>query len=350
MSTPATATKQLTPFRYGTRQRIYSFGSAQIVLGNQVTTELPRVGFLAGIFLDVNAVVTLAGAGALATFGPWSLFKRISVTMNTGQSSIYDTSGYGAFIVNENMLARSFNPLNAASFVAPVAQGANTWRFGLFIPIAMNDEQQFNIGLINLQAPEIRCTLNLTFANAGAEFTTQFQTVTGTVGLSYLYYEVPNPQMVAYPPLAVHRILEDRQAITAVGDQTYVFPRGGTVLELAHVVTLNSIVTTPGINAAVPDLIDSMRLVLNKTDTVYNMPSGVVRQWQLLNKANDVGHCYKWNFLDGSISRMGEGDFRDTIDSEQLSTLESILTVNAGAVIGAAAFVDSIRRVFQVLQ
>lgn len=352
---------QKIPFRLGTRQRMQQFATVAIALGNQVTTELPRVGFLAGILLNVRATVTLSAGGALALGAPWNLLKRVKVSLNTGAASIFDCSGVGLYLVNDRMLRSAYDPTNSGLVSAPVANGANVWGFNLYIPISINDELQFGLGLINLQAPEVRCTIDITFATTGTDLSTNFSTVTGNVDMSYVYYEVPDPRRVAFPPLVLHRILEERQAITAVGDQVYTFPRGGTVLQLLHLVTINGHYATPqaaGAGTGVGE-VDGMRLILNKTDTLYNLPYRAWALWQALNKGmgaqiggalTNAGIAWEHNFLDASIGRIGEGDFRDTIDSESISTLESIVTVNSAAVLGAANYLDSIRRIFQPLQ
>ncbi len=346
--------RQLVPFRMNTRQRMIQFGTSTITLGGQSVVELPRTGFLAGIILNVSAVVTLSAGGALAIFSPWSLFKRIRVNMNTGAASIWDTSGYGAAAVMTSMQRAGLSASDADIFQVPVLNGANTWSFSLWIPIAINDGEQFQNGLINLQAPEVRCTCELTYASAGSEFVTNFTSVTGTTYLTYVYYEVPNPSAVQYPPLAVCRTLEDRQSITAVGDQTYLFPRGGALLGLLQVVTLNNLIATWAQGAATSNLVDSLRMVINKTDTVYNVISRAQAVWQKL-KAPMIttsptlqSQHWLWNFLGATEAGTGSGDTRDVLDSEAVSTLEFIVTVNSGATIGTA-YLDSIRRIYQPL-
>lgn len=350
--------RQLIPFRLGTRQRIQQFGSTAISLGTQFVQELPRVGMLAGIILNVSATVTLSSIGALALFSPFSLFKRIKVNLNTGAASVFDCSGFGTASVMASMQRAGLTPTDSDLMQVPVASGANTWAFSLYIPIAINDHEQFQNGLINLQAPEIRCTCEITFASAGSEFVTNFTSITGTVYMTYIFYEVPNPSVVQYPPLALCRTLEERQAITAVGDQVYTFPRGGLLLNLCHVVTLNGLLATWAqgvVNQS--NLVDSMRMVINKTDTVYSVIARAQAVFQKLKSPIQYptgpsfgSYQWMWNFLDATEAGTGSGDTRDSIDSEAVSVLESIVTVNSGATVGATAFLDSIRRIYQPLQ
>src|SRR6266487_3240126 len=257
--------RQLIPFRLGTRQRIQQFGSTAVTLGATWVQELPRVGFVAGVIINLAATVTLSSTGALALFGPFSLLKRIKINLNTGAATVFDCSGFGTAAVMASMQRSGLTPTDSDLYQVPVASGANTWSFSLYIPIAINDHEQFQNGLINLQAPEIRCTLEVTFASAGSEFVTNYTSISGTLYASYIFYEVPNPSVVQYPPLALCRTLEDRQSILATGDQVYTFPRGGLLLGLLHVVTLNGLLATwaQGVTNQ-SNLIDSIRMVINK--------------------------------------------------------------------------------------
>jgi hypothetical protein len=118
-------------------------------------------------------------------------------------------------------------------------------------------------------------------------------------------------------------------------------PRGGTVLNLAHVVTLN---------AARSDLVDSLEIRFNKTDSIYLAE----RQWhrvlerQLYETLPITGVFYHdWYEAYAEVNR---GDVRDAIDTEAITTLDSIVTVNAAAVLGANNnFLKAVRRILQVL-
>jgi hypothetical protein len=353
MAAPGTAVsapQNLRPFRMGTRQRMQQFATVPINLGSQAVVELPRVGFLAGILINMSGTVNLSAGGTLSAEAGPAVFKRIKVNVNTGAATLFDCSGFGTAVVNATMLKPMYNPFNTDIYKVPVNSGANQWEQSYYIPLAINDGLQFLLGLINLQAPEIRCTLEITFAASGAEFVSNFTSIVGTVNCSYVYYEVPQPANTMFPPFVVHRILEERQSITSAGDQVYTVPRGGTLLQLVHVVTLNGLKATLQqgfVNQS--NLIDNMRLVLNKTDTMYNIPARAQALWELLK--NPLSPLFfNWNLYDSGVTGVGEGDFRDTLDSEAISVLESILTVNSGATIGSTSFLDSIRRIFQPLQ
>lgn len=345
----AASQRKLLPFRAGTRRRRAFVGSVAYAAATALTPqELPRVGLVGEVFVQFRGTVTLSGAGALSDLGPWNLVNRVQVNANIGAAAIVDLSGYGAYMIQPWSEEMAYRPdvggagvtaVNADIHAAPVAMGANTWVLSYFLPIAANTGMQFETGLINLQAPETRVTVNIT-CGALLDPATLVTATTGSFFIYYDYYEIPDPRTFQLPPLTLVRILEETQGIAAVGDNTYTIPRQGTLLQIAHRVNLNG---------ARSDSWDSVRLRFNKTDTVYQEDRQWVRAIERrafgLNPV--VGVLYRDFWHAGSD--MSAGDTRDAIDSEELSTLESIVVVNAGATIGVASL-SSVRRIVQNLQ
>src|SRR5215470_10975616 len=160
---------QLLPFRRNTRQRFRQTGVTQSVAGGgsalsaTANFQLDRVGLLNYLIVMVRATVTLSGAGALATLGPWSVIDRVRVDLNLGNMNLVDITGFQLYQINK-LLFRGWSPdglgnlftVNATTFAVPVAMGANTWIIPLIIPISANPGSQFDTGLLSLQAPEIQ--------------------------------------------------------------------------------------------------------------------------------------------------------------------------------------------------
>lgn len=350
---PATQAK-LRPFRTGTRQRRAFVNSAAWVAGTTLPSiELPRVGLLSRLIVQLRGVLTLSGAGTLTDLGPWSATARLRVNVNIGAAAIVDVSGFGAYMATPWFdevgfrpdyagIGTSFTP-NGDIHAAPVASGANTWVLTYPVPISANAGREFELGLINLQAPEVRCTVDLT-CGAGADFTNNFTSLVASYFVYEEYYEIPDPRAFALPPLALVRLLEEQQAIVGTGDAIYTVPRQGVLFQLAHRVTLNGArIDNPGW--------DSASIRFNKTDTVYKED----RQWKRVQERYQYAlqpitgvyyHDY-WH----AASDVSAGDSRDQIDSEELSTLESIATINSGATLGSNNnFLASVRRIAQILQ
>lgn len=343
------AQAQLRPLRAGTRQRRAFVGSLAYAAATTLNPqELPRVGLLNRVFVQFRGTVTLSGAGALADQGPWNLIARIQVNANIGAAAVVDLTGYGAYIIQPWCEELGYRPdkggvgdttQNADIHAAPVAMGANTWVLSYFLPIAANTGSQFDTGLINLQAPETRVTVNITCGNL-LDPATLVTATTGNFFIYYDYYEIPDPRVFQLPPLALVRTLEETQFIGAVGDNIYTVPRQGVLLQLAHRVNLNG---------ARSELWDKHVLRFNKTDSVYNVDRQWNRAWERmnygLNPVTGVFYLDLWH----SMQDVSAGDTRDAVDAEELSTLESIVTINSGATIGVASL-GTIRRIVQMLE
>lgn len=359
------------PFRGNSRQRFQRVGTFPFAPGGRLSIELPRVGYVAGILITFNGGL-IRTAGDTGTFSDQffnAVINRAQLNLNIGASQIIDLSGHGINLVNQAM---SFNyaadlggqdvgtpaPLTVTADPAvfqgvdtvpnPSFPGADPLVFTYWLPVAMNDGLNFNVGLINLQAPEIRATVDLTFGNV-ADLFAPGSVIAGSsfgpdngINVHYLYYEVPNPDLVDIPPYIVHRVLQERQGIFATGDQLYTVPRMGQLQRIIHSVQINGVTTT----GSVTDLI----VRVNKTDEIYRMANYANRFLSRMRYGHKVprGAFYHdwWRAADLNAA----GDFRDVIDSEQISTLESIVQIAPGTVLGVGNnFLDSIREFTQRL-
>jgi hypothetical protein len=346
------------PFRTGTRQRFAFVNSVAATISSTLTPiELPRVGLLSRIIVQFRGTITTSATGTAADLGPWSLAARLRVNANIGAASIVDVSGYGGWMHQPLVEEIGYRPEytgifagtgagsppapNADVHVAPLVSGANTWVLTWVLPIGANTGREFDLGLVNLQSPETRVTVEIT-TGAGADFTTNFSTISGSFFVYYEYYEIPDPRQFALPPLALVRLLEEQQAVLGTGDTVYTVPRQGVLLNLAHRITLNG---------ARSDLLDRFAIRFNKTDTVYNIDRQPMRVMERLRYAMlPVTGVYYWD-LWHAAQDVSAGDTRDAIDAEELSTLESIPTVSSGATLGSNNnFLASVRRIIQLLQ
>ncbi len=348
MDTMAIATQpqqqQGIPFRKGTRQHFRLTGNIPYVTNREgIPQQLDQVGFLAGLLIHVTGVMTLVAASALTADGPWNLIRRIRLVLNTGVN-ILDLSGYGAFEVN-HLIKEEFNPASsalAAVFAAPTLIGANQWDFLLWLPIASNDGINFEAGLINLQTEELRARVEIVWAPE-TDATGGTPTFVGRADVHSLFYEVPDPRVVQFPPLNVlHRLVEDRINIVGTGDVRYPILRQGTMQQLIHTVRLNGARDTVDVTA--------LRLELNRSDQVYRY----LRQAQLWHHAMRYGQdlpagVFVWDWWNAQLD-VSQGDARDMIDTEAIAQTDSVIEIAAAAVLGANNnFLDTIRRFTQIL-
>jgi len=331
----------------GTRQRFQKVGTVPFAAGTSAqSVELPRVGLVNRLVIQFRGTVTATAAGAvLGADAPWALLNRIRVNLNTGSASIVDVSGMGAYIMQRtlNEFAPQRGTVPDSQFI-PATVGASATSalaFTLIIPIAANNGDAFALGSINLQAPEVRMTCDLSFGQA-AEFGTGVASITGAFHVGYMFYEVPPLDTYALPPLALCRMLEESQAVTNTGDNVYTVPRMGSVLSLAHYVYLNG---------ARSDSFDEVAIRLNKSDTPYRIERGFQRTLETYayNDLPSTGGIIHDFYRAYEAANMG--DLRDAVDSEETSTLESIVTISAGATLGAGNnTLRTVRRILQVME
>jgi hypothetical protein len=340
---------KLLPFRQGTRQRIQNVGTAAYAANSTVTLEFPRVGYLSRIVVRFAGTGTLSGAGALADLGPWSLVSRFRLATNIGAATVVDVSGYGAYLAQRlQKEGQDFGLGGIGSAAAhadvhsfPVAMGANVWNLSWILPVSANDGKEFEYGLINLQSPQTRVTLDIV-TGALTDAATLVTGITGTFSVAYEYYEVPDPSRFAQPPLALCRLLEEQQPIGQTGDNIYTIPRQGVLMQAIQAVRLNGVRS---------DSFDTIALRFNKTDTVYRIDRQVERivsrAAQELNPVTGIATLDLWR----AAHAVGMGDARDNVDTEEMSTVELITTVSAGAGLGANNnFLQVIRRIAQRLE
>lgn len=344
--------KKLLPFRPNTVKKTRKAGTIAFADGGSGQLDLPRVGYLSAIWVNLRGTLNLGGAGALADLGPWNAIKRLQVTANFGGASLWDTSGYMAFISANgafpNFLpdagdSRSLTP-NTDVYQAGVANGNNTYSLWYCIPLSVNQGLNFDIGLILLQSTTVTVTVNLNFGNAAGDIVASLlggTGFTGTAHIYYDYYEVPAGN-VAQPPLIVCRTLEESLSLTATGENKYEVPNGGSLIRMDTLLRLNN---------ARSDNVDYMRLYINQTETRFD----IERQLFRFQNRKDGGMnlptgAYRWDFLNAfAAGVMSVGDSQNAIDTEEIAELEFAYNVPSG--LGASGNeIRFARRIVQVIQ
>lgn len=340
------AQRQLLPFRYNTRQREKLIANALPLtgLGAEGKVQLPRVGLGNALIFTLNAVVTTSAAAALANLAPWSIVDRFRVDLNLGNMNLVDISGYGCYLLNQRM-ARGFAPdgggnwtPTATEYAAPVASGANTWKLQWLIPLSANLGSEFDTGLIVLQAPEIQVDFSVRLTNAGANFVTNFSTLTAvTYDLDLVYFEVPDPNFVQLPPGQIVRTVEISKPFAATGLVDYTIERQGQLMELISYVIANAVRT---------DGIDYMQFIANINDTIYQWRPDKLRflesfYYSLPMQTGTFG-LDLWHARESP----GSGDDRDIVDTEVLTTLQWQAFISSGTTIGSGTnFYNTVRRI-----
>jgi hypothetical protein len=340
--------KTLLPFAAGTRLRRQYVGSVPFAAGAKAPSlQMPRVGMLSRLVVILDAAPTFSAGGAFADSGPWNVISRIQLNTNIGSAAVIDVSGYGGYVVGPhyrqgNAMGKagigSVTPA-ATQYVAPVAAAARVllpWVFN----VAVNQGQNFTDGLLNLQAPEVSVSVDITFG-ALTDYSTTLTALVGNAYVYYEYFEIPDPRAFEMPRLALHRTLEESTPVGQTGANILTLPRMGTLLSLDNIIRLNGVRS---------DSWDSFALRFNKTDSVYQ----VDQRWQRTDERywlgidSDVGTIRQDFFHSQEL--LNAGTSRDAIDTEQLTTLEQIVNVSAGAGLGVGNnSITTVRRIVQIL-
>jgi len=333
-------------FRSTARERFQFVDSRTYSSGAALTPiKLPEVGFLNAIMLVVDGTMNLGASAALQDIGPWNLIKNIQVNVNLGTSNIVSCSGYGAYCVATDLKRGNapdgggvFTP-SSLVYSVPLANGNNTWKLVYWIPISANDSGEFTTGMINLQAPEIQCNVNLTCGTQADAISTGTGTgFTGTISCYYQYFEVPNPNQVQWPPSQVVRTVEEQTPILTTSDYTfYQILRQGYLLNAISYIQCNG---------ALSNAFDNAIVRINKNDVVYTMtPTNLKWRGQMANSVVLPTGTFSWGLWE-ALGDPSEGDTRDGFNTERVTTLELGYKITAGTTLGSNNnFVNTIRRV-----
>lgn len=327
-------------FIENTRQNFTELPKQAYSSGGRLYFTLPKVGLLSKLYVSLVGVCTTAagnGSVALSDRGAFNLIKRIRLIANSG-ASIFDVSGYGTFLINQT-LKMGVSPDDVGSmdrgtrleaFSAPIAEGANNWKFGLEIPIAINDRDP--IGLILLQNNATQMVLEIEFNACGATNNllgavvctgTATATVVANVGVMMEYFTTPRLES-DYPPInMIHQWLENQDAITGVGAYTKSLLRGDTYMKIIHYLTL--------VNALNTTAVDKLRLLYNQSEVPYNIDkiSQLMIQRARYGQDLKIGTFIHDFTYSGGIPNLGSS--RDFINSKNVTEFQSEVTINSGA-------------------
>jgi hypothetical protein len=348
---PGRTAPQLLPFTMGTRKRTQSLGSFTFTPGTPVPTiTIPQVGLLAKIRLRIEGTITQSAAtGVFSPFGHAAMLNRVRVNANLGSASLVDVSGPGLEVANYWNNPASGPVKNTYGNAA----AANRFTYGIEIPINANDRTLMHVGLINLQAEQVRVTLDvIPAALIGGFFVSGGGTLTPalTMSVEYEYWDVPNPARYQLPPASLVRLLEENFQITTTGDQIYTIPRLGTLAQLSEIFVIAGAMAN--LTGATPDITNFL-MRANKTDTWLQHATAFAEQEEQSFYNNAAGSFLRpgvrtWDFFHSGMQERNFGD-RDLINTEQITTLEFISTVASTVVPSTTSERRIVRRVFQRL-
>lgn len=338
-------------FLESTRQNIRQGGTLTYAAGGITPLPIPRVGYLARIFIRVNGTMTVTpgtGTAVLSDLGPWNLIRRLRYEAGSG-TQIWNTSGWGAYLMalHSRLGYQPESGLIGASFASevyscPVASGANAWNLGFAVALTPNERDL--MGLILLQAEQTVTTLTIEWQTAGGPDHTFPVVLTGNATASFAgtatvwleTFTVPAAIEDQAPIDRVHQVTEWTQAITTVGDQVLKLLEQNIYMRVIHSVEVNGALNT--------DAVDRLVLRYNITDVPYDISRDFYLYYKRREWIKDFPKgVFVWDFFDQGYPNFG-GD-RDLVMANGLAELESILTVGTNG--GALGSGNNLIRVIQ---
>lgn len=327
MAQPA---QQLTPaqraelFALHTRQHIMEL-PALTGLGpdRTVSFNLPKVRLLSKISLLVegNLVIGTAAATALPRYSPFSILRRVQVSINNGFNPV-NLSGAETFLTNIARVNGSVHKPAAGNerTLAPgLTVATHAFRFTAEYPVTLNERDA--VGLILLQNEETTVTVNVDIGPLSSLVTPAGTTVLSTTDFRITpileTFSIPAiPQ--AFPDLSILKLQQSQlnEAPTA-GVMTIRLPVGTTYRKIF--IDCGDIVLTSPIE-----------MVLNQADTPYLIPPRYLRARNEEMYGDEMpANVYALDFSFQGIANLG--GLRDYIDTERLTEFWLRFTVPSGA-------------------
>lgn len=292
-------------------------------------------------FVGTMTVVLGGGAAAAVAEAPYSLMRRITLTLQgyrgLGNTVLYSLSGFQA-----QVFLRVENPNYADNFTAPVAAGANAWTFNLMLPVSVG-ETDF-AGMLALAGDKAASlTLRIDWGNAnqvgngtsdvialtaGAANTATL-TGTATVVSETFQFLRGEAERLGLREDIVHQITSRKDDIVGLGELEVPLTRGAFYLRAIFLARNNGAFAN-----AIFDLFD---LVVEESVHPFGIREDEWRgQARYRNLSDYPTGVY-------ALDRYWTRTWRDVYDATLVTSLKATLNVIAAVV--APADVNTIREV-----
>lgn len=365
------------PFALGTRRIIERIFSGTLTPGGaQVSVDLAKVGYLAGLILRLSGTYTVATdtPGPKATF-PYDYLQRIQLDLPglndpisiSGTMLKYQnmagldltmgnpaaTGGIFAGFDTDQMsgtFLKNADYLVVAADVYPVAVTANVWNLTWYLPVAHNARDHRGlIPLGNSQTATLRITPG---ADADLVATPANHTASAlTLDVFQVYYTA-QPAGVSAPDTQWAVVFDQyEQVVSAVGDQVVDIPRDGVLLNVMHCFrnvdtafpiasTLAAQLSAVSFRVARDKLWDNVqlaaKLIEQNAGRSIPYPAGLI----VYDFDKEQGGI---PFVDGAGERIAGWVFSDGIPE-----IKSTLTVPAAATLTNAKIITTVKRLMKV--
>lgn len=345
------------PFEEGAKFRIANsslIGQVDYAAGQTKTLALRKYGLVSGLMVHISADAVL-GAGANVTLneeGLYGIIESLQVNIGIAGANPVDLSG-GALRDIQKLDRYGFAPEkgpvggtspNALFYSAPVVNSAtNKWVFSFYVPIALNTHKERHIGILPMFAKGFRADLVIRWAQAASIVSAgTFGGLTNVVcNVEQHFFEMPDFNRVAPPNFFVVKRVSSRQGKVLSGDNTVDIQQEGQLLALMH---------TLRVAGSRNDAILSHRMMIDGNDTFRHesLRGNRFRNRRDLGLDLNTGVVLQ-NFLD-SEGEVFTGSARDTLDTGNLASLESIVEVDPAQALDANPSLNTIETTRILLQ
>lgn len=331
-------------FSNATRQNVIPLSGLVYTANNTSTIQLPQVGLLARVFVNVHANITLSNGGSdafsLNTAAEWPdpfrLLQRVRLYTGGG-AEILNLTGAGLYYAqriikgldNRNPPTTLASANTAASiYTAPASPAKNNTydvTFTFELPVAWGAMLQ--AGLVSMQDPTTRLNVDLIWGNAATDLLTiGAGTITvNSVNVSTAeeIYQVPvHPQ--DYPDMTVaHTWSEEVVPVTATGRFTYKPTLGRTILDYVAAFSFNG-------TRATPAQVTQTYFQYAQTTNAYTEPAWLNAYRSRMILGEDLPDGVWWFPFDQSFGFVDINGTRDTFDTSLLTDLSLQWDVTAG--------------------
>ncbi len=272
-------------------------------------------------FVGTLTVVIGAGTAVLTAEGPYSLMRRVTLTLQgyrgLGNTVLYSLSGF-----QSSVFLRVENPNYTDNFTAPTANGANAWTFNLMLPLSVG-ETDF-AGMLAL-AGDKSATLTLRIDwGVNADFVTlaggatAALTGSATVVSETFQFLRGEAERLGLREDIVHQLTSRKDDIVGVGLKDIPLTIGMFYLRLIFLARNNG--------AYANNIFDLFDLVVEESVRPYSVSED---QWRGQSRYRNLSDYPVGTY---ALDRYWTRTWRDVYDATALTTLKATLNIIAAVV------------------
>lgn len=154
--------------------------------------QIPAVGYLQGLLLELTVTGTGGTAPAFTADGPWNVIQSINFRNASGVNLIAPVTGYDLFLINKygGQVQPGFGPYAQPDFGFNFAEVAPSAHFFLWLPLGIDASDA--LGVIPALASNANYQMELSLA-AVSTVLTGAPAVTVAVSATAHYFDLPAP-------------------------------------------------------------------------------------------------------------------------------------------------------------